>query len=84
MDSAALRKGRHRHLLLPSTFSPRNPAPLPLLLISPGAPDEWDGGSIYTCNRPILVGDEIWLYCSGSSPGHHGDQDTLESIGLAP
>ena len=52
-------------------------------LLAPGAPDEWDCGSIYTVNRPIVVGDEIWLYYCGSNCGHAGGPDTVSSIGLA-
>ena len=52
-------------------------------LLAPGAPDEWDCGSIYTVNRPIVVGDEIWLYYCGSNGGHAGGSDAVSSIGLA-
>ena len=53
-------------------------------LIAPGAPGEWDCGSIYTVNKPIIVGDEIWLYYSGRQEGHyHPDPNAPGSIGLA-
>ena len=37
-----------------------------------GAADSYDSGLIYTTNRPIVVGDEIWIYYSGweSTHGH--------------
>lgn len=52
-------------------------------VLSPGADGEWDSGCVYTCNRPIVVGDEIWLYYSGSNHGHFGKVDSVSSIGLA-
>ncbi len=52
-------------------------------LLSPGEPGEWDCGNIYTCNRPIIVGDEIWLYYAGFNQGHGSDEDLAGSIGLA-
>jgi hypothetical protein len=30
-----------------------------------GAADSYDSGQIYTTNRPIVVGDEIWIYYAG-------------------
>lgn len=52
-------------------------------LLSPGSPGEWDCGSMYTVNKPIIVGDEIWLYYAGFSQGHAADSDNVGSIGLA-
>ena len=52
-------------------------------LISPGEPGQWDCGSIYTCNHPIIVGDEIWMYYAGLNQGHGGREDSVGSIGLA-
>ena len=52
-------------------------------LLSPGPPGAWDCGSIYTCNRPIVVGDEIYLYYAGLNQGHGYEPDVVGSIGLA-
>jgi len=52
-------------------------------LLSPGPPDAWDCGSIYTCNRPIVVGDEIYLYYAGLNQGHGHEPGVAGSIGLA-
>jgi len=52
-------------------------------LLSPGPPEEWDCGMVYTANRPIVVGDEIWLYYAGSNRGHISPPDVVRSIGLA-
>ena len=52
-------------------------------LLAPGAPGEWDCGSIYTVNKPSVVGDEIWLYYSGRDQGHKAETDAVGSIGLA-
>ena len=52
-------------------------------LLAPGVPGQWDCGSIHTCNRPIVVGDEIRLYYSGSNHGHGAGPDAVGSIGLA-
>ena len=52
-------------------------------LLAPGAPGQWDCGSVYTVNKPIVVGDEIWLYYSGRDRGHYSTPDTVGSIGLA-
>ena len=35
-----------------------------------GAAGSYDAGMIYTINRPIIVGDEIRIYYSGSECGH--------------
>ena len=35
-----------------------------------GPPGSWDGGSIDCANRPIIVGDEIWLYYGASAKTH--------------
>lgn len=52
-------------------------------LLAPGAPGEWDCGSTYTVNKPIIVGDEIWIYYSGRDQGHYSTPDAVGSIGLA-
>lgn len=52
-------------------------------LLAPGAPGEWDCGSVYTVNRPIVVDDEIWLYYSGCDQGHAQEPGAVASIGLA-
>jgi len=35
-----------------------------------GDPDSYDSGLIYTANRPVIVGDEIWIYYSASESTH--------------
>ena len=52
-------------------------------LLAPGPSGQWDCGSIYTANRPIVVGDEIWLYYTGKDQGHYSRPDVVGSIGLA-
>jgi len=52
-------------------------------LIAPGEPGQWDCGSLYTTNKPIVVGDEIRLYYSGRNQGHGRDEDAAGAIGLA-
>ena len=40
-------------------------------LVIPRGPDgAWDGGMIYTSNRPVIVGDEIRIYYGGMSHTH--------------
>lgn len=49
-----------------------------------GPPGSWDDGQIYTATRPIVVGDEFWLYYSGCDQEHGAPlQDTACHIGLA-
>jgi hypothetical protein len=47
---------------------------------------DWDWGQIYTYQKPIVVGDEIWIYYTGLSNRHwasyHGDTPR-SGIGLA-
>jgi hypothetical protein len=52
-------------------------------LLSPGDVGQWDGGVIYPCNRPLMVGNEIWLYYGGCNQGHGTDRETTGAIGLA-
>ena len=40
------------------------------LLIPAGAKGSWEAGQIYTVNRPIIVGDEIWIYYGGIGETH--------------
>ena len=40
------------------------------VFIPVGDVDTFDGAIIYTANRPIIVGDEIWIYYSGNRVGH--------------
>jgi len=35
-----------------------------------GAADSYDSGQIYTTNRPIVVGDEIWIYYAAQESTH--------------
>jgi hypothetical protein len=35
-----------------------------------GDADSYDAGTIYTANRPLIVGDEIWIYYSGEQFTH--------------
>jgi len=35
-----------------------------------GGPDSHESGQLYTTNRPIVVGDEIWIYYSGAASTH--------------
>lgn len=42
-------------------------------LIPLGKRGEWDCGMITTVNRPITVGDEIWIYYGGFNIGHGDD-----------
>ena len=48
--------------------------------------EDWDWGQIYTYQKPIVVGDEIWIYYTGLSNRHwasyHGDTPR-SGIGLA-
>ncbi len=40
------------------------------LVLSNGAPNTWDGGMVQVANKPIVVGDEIWLYYGGRANTH--------------
>ena len=40
------------------------------VLIPVGEPGTWEAGQIYTTNRPLIVGDEIWIYYVGEQPSH--------------
>ena len=40
------------------------------LLIPVGKEGTWEAGQIYTVNRPIVVGDEIWIYYGGIQNTH--------------
>ena len=44
--------------------------PFRLPCIPQGSPGEWDCGFITTANEALRVGDEIWLYYSGSNYSH--------------
>jgi hypothetical protein len=52
-------------------------------LLGPGEPGAWDCGVIYPSHRPIVVGDEIWLYYGGSNQGHGTDTNVTGAVGLA-
>ena len=52
-------------------------------ILAPGEPGQWDCGVIYSCNRPMVVGDEIRLYYGGCNQGHGTDPDLAGAIGLA-
>ncbi len=54
---------------------------MPLLEL--GQPGRWDCGHILPCNRPLIVGNEIWLYYGGCNQGHAADRETTGAIGLA-
>jgi len=42
------------------------------LLIPAGEAGSWDAGRLYTVNRPLIVGDEIWIYYGGFETSHAG------------
>ncbi len=48
---------------------------------------DWDWGSIYPLQGPLVVGDQIRIYYTGRTNRHwasyHGDTDTRTGIGLA-
>jgi len=48
---------------------------------------DWDWGWLYVLQAPIVVGDEIRIYYTGSTGRHwapyHGDEPTKSGIGLA-
>jgi hypothetical protein len=44
--------------------------PFRLPCIVQGNPGEWDSGFITTANEALRVGDEVWLYYSGSNYSH--------------
>ncbi len=49
-----------------------------------GGPSSWEDGQIYTATRPIVVGDEFWLYYSGCNQEHGAPlEKTACHIGLA-
>jgi hypothetical protein len=49
-----------------------------------GGPSSWEDGQIYTAARPIVVGDEFWLYYSGCNQEHGAPlEKTACHIGLA-
>ena len=57
-----------------------------MALLDVGAAGQWDCGVVYPTNRPVVVGDEIWLYYGGSNLGHGGhveEPDVGSGIGLA-
>ena len=54
------------------------------LLIAAGPKGAWDGGLIHTTNRPVIKGDEIWIYYSGADRGHRKTVPPYRSgIGVA-
>jgi len=44
--------------------------PFRLPCITQGNPGEWDSGFITTANEALRIGDEVWLYYSGSNYSH--------------
>lgn len=54
------------------------------LVIPVGAKDSWEAGMIYTVNRPIIVGDQIWIYYGGMghTHGHPMYQEVTEAVGI--
>ena len=48
------------------------------ILIPPGKPGNWDAGRLYTVNRPIIVGDEIWIYYGGFETSHGGQYHSAD------
>jgi len=49
-----------------------------------GGPSSWEDGQIYTATRPIVVGDEFWLYYNGCNQEHGAPlEKTACHIGLA-
>jgi hypothetical protein len=53
-------------------------------ILDVGPPGAWDDGQVYTSNRPVKVGDELWLYYSGCNQEHGSSLAiTVCSIGLA-
>ena len=48
-----------------------------------GESHQWDSGTTYPCNRPMIVGNEIWWYYCGCNHGQATDSETTGSIGLA-
>jgi hypothetical protein len=53
-------------------------------ILDHGSPGEWDDGQVYTSNRPVRVGNELWLYYSGCDQEHSTHLPiTVCSIGLA-
>jgi len=59
------------------------------LLIPVGEAGTWEAGKVVTVNRPLIVGDEIWIYYAGTQRTHgvHSDDwrnaRTSGAIGLA-
>ena len=53
--------------------------------VIPTGPYEYDKGMVFgTCNSPVIVGDEIWMYYSGSTDIHGGSSPNKKiSIGRA-
>ncbi len=53
--------------------------------IVPAGPYEYDNGMVFgICNTPVIVGDEMWMYYSGSTDIHCcSDNNTKVSIGRA-
>lgn len=53
--------------------------------VIPVGPHRYDGGSIFgVCNTPVSVGDEMWVYYSGSTGTHAGGEpDKSVAIGRA-
>jgi hypothetical protein len=51
------------------------------------AEEEWDWGSIYPLQAPVVIGDEIRFYYVGMTGRHwasyHGDDEKVSGIGLA-
>jgi predicted GH43/DUF377 family glycosyl hydrolase len=47
-----------------------------------GAKGQWDSGMVYTARAPVLVGDKLYFYYSGSD-GLHDDRRVNAAIGLA-
>ena len=40
--------------------------------IIPNGPHDWDAGTILSTSKPIVVGDEVWVYYTGINTTHGG------------
>ncbi|MBN2495680.1 MAG: hypothetical protein JXR96_13890 [Deltaproteobacteria bacterium] len=53
-------------------------------LVDLGPPGAWDDSQVYTARKPLLVGDELWLYYGGCDEEHGVNLEEKDcSIGLA-
>ncbi len=54
------------------------------LLIPVGEAGTWEAGMIYTVNRPLIVGDEIWIYYGGIQRSHGQHSEAWEAARTSP